>query len=192
MGNHKKWRQLMQPKWYVTAVKNMITSLSGGYEEAVDWIGRKETSGDDGTTTSSLMNRLRDDGDQIFPLGWALLLQQAGGSHHIADAVARASGGVFVPLTEVDEVENADINQLLLEAIEQITKYSQQVRIAIEDGVVEPHERLAINDDLYLAISKLQEHATLVYRIFCAPEKSDARECAAPGALANNSSSMEK
>jgi len=25
---------------------------------------------------------------------------------------------------------------------------------------------------------------TLLYRIFCAPEKSDARECAAPGAVA--------
>ncbi|MFS4210097.1 protein YmfL, partial [Escherichia coli] len=37
----------------------------------------------------------------------------------------------------------------------------------------------------YLSISKLQEHAALVYKIFCAPEKSDARECAAPGVVAS-------
>lgn len=187
MASQKTWRQLMQPKWYANAVKSMITSLSGGYEEAVDWIGRKEGGYDDGTTTSSLMNRLRDDGDQIFPLGWALLLQQAGGTYHIADAVARASGGVFVPLADVEEVDNSDINQRLLEAIEQITKYSQQVRTAIEDGVVDPHERAAINDELYLAISKLQEHASLVYRIFCVPEVGDAQSVQLRASGANKS-----
>ena len=71
-----------------------------------------------------------------------------------------------------------------LEVIEQIGSYSRQIRSAIEDGVVEPHEKTAINDELYLSISKLQEHAALVYKIFCAPENSNARECAAPGPLA--------
>ncbi|EIA4621288.1 hypothetical protein K7J35_005318, partial [Escherichia coli] len=63
--------------------------------------------------------------------------------------------------------------------------YSKQIRSAIEDGVVEPHEKTAINDELYLSISKLQEHAALVYKIFCSPEKSNARECAAPGVVAS-------
>lgn len=187
MGNNKNWRQLMQPKWYVNTCRSMITRLSGGYEEAVDWIGRKENSNDGGTTHASLVNRLRDEGDQIFPLGWAMLLQQVDGSHCIAHAVARESGGVFIPLTDVGEIDNSDINQRLLEAIEQITRYSQQVRAAIEDGVIEPHERTAIDDDLYLAIAKLQEHASLVYRIFCEAEKGDARECAAPGIVARRS-----
>lgn len=191
MGNHKKWRQLMQPDWYVDTVRGLITSLNGGYKEAVSWIGRKEQVGDDGTTESSLMNRLRGESDQIFPLGWAVLLDQAGGTNHVVDALAKAYGGVFVPLPDIEQVDNADINQRLLEAIEQITKYSQQVRAAIEDGVVEPHERTAINDELYLAISRLQEHATLVYRVFCAPEKDDPRECAAPRVVANKSC-MEK
>lgn len=138
------------------------------------------------------MNRLRSDGDQICPLGWALLLQQAGDTNHIANAVAKASGGVFVPLPDIEEVDYGDINQRLLEAIEQITRYSQQVRAAIEDGVIEEHERVAIDDELYSAIARLQEHTTLVYRVFCVPEKSDARECAAPGAVADKSLCMEK
>ena len=58
--------------------------------------------------------------------------------------------------------------------------------------MIEPHERAAIDDELYLAISKLQEHSTLVYRVFCEPEKGDARECAAPGVVANKSLCMEK
>ncbi|HBA3803789.1 TPA: helix-turn-helix transcriptional regulator [Escherichia coli] len=90
----------------------------------------------------------------------------------------------FVSLPDVEDVDNADINQRLLEVIEQIGSYSKQIRSAIEDGVVEPHEKTAINDELYLSISKLQEHAALVYKIFCISESNDARECAAPGAVA--------
>ncbi len=175
----KDWVADKQPDWYTKAVRQTIADLPGGYEEAHTWLGSKITS-------DSLFNRLRTNGDQMFPLGWAIVLQKAGGSHHVAHAVARASGGVFVPLNDVEEVDNSDINQRLLEAIEQITSYSQQIRSAIEDGVIEPHERAAIDDELYLAISKLQEHSTLVYRVFCAPEKGDASECAAPGVVAHS------
>lgn len=83
-----------------------------------------------------------------------MVLQRAAGTHYIADAVAQSAGGVFVSLPEIEEVENADINQRLLEVIEQIGNYSKQIRSAIEDGVVEPHEQTAINDELYLSISK--------------------------------------
>ncbi len=86
-----------------------------------------------------------------------MVLQRAAGTHYIADAVAQSAGGVFVSLPEIEEVENADINQRLLEVIEQIGSYSKQIRSAIEDGVVEPHEQTAINDELYLSISKLRE-----------------------------------
>ncbi|EAY5110242.1 transcriptional regulator, partial [Salmonella enterica subsp. enterica serovar Typhimurium] len=46
--------------------------------------------------------------------------------------------------------------------------------------------KAVIDEELYQAIAKLQQHSTLVYRVFCAPEKGDARECAAPGAVASN------
>ena len=152
MGKHH-WKVEKQPEWYVKAVRKTIATLPGGYAEAADWLD---------VTENALFNRLRADGDQIFPLGWAMVLQRAGGTHFIADAVAQSANG-----------------------IEQIGSYSKQIRSAIEDGVVEPHEQTAINDELYLSISKLQEHAALVYKIFCAPEKSNARECAAPGVVAS-------
>ncbi|MDM3448024.1 protein YmfL [Citrobacter sp. Cb027] len=174
MGN-RHWKVEKQPERYVKAVRKTITAFPGGYAEAADWLD---------VTENALFNRLRSDGDQIFPLGWAMVLQRASGTHYIADAVAQSANGVFVSLPEVEDVENADINQRLLEVIEQIGSYSKQIRSAIEDGVVEPHERTAINSELYLSISKLHEHAALVYKIFCVPEKSDARECAAPGAVA--------
>ena len=175
VGKHH-WKVEKQPEWYVKAVRKTIAALPGGYAEAADWLD---------VTENALFNRLRADGDQIFPLGWAMILQRAGGTHFIADAVAQSANGIFVSLPDVEDVDNADINQRLLEVIEQIGSYSKQIRSAIEDGVVEPHEKTAINDELYLSISKLQEHAALVYKIFCISESNDARECAAPGVVAS-------
>lgn len=125
MGKHH-WKVEKQPEWYVKAVRKTIAALPGGYAEAAEWLD---------VTENALFNRLRADGDQIFPLGWAMILQRAAGTHYIADAVAQSAGGVFVSLPEIEEVENADINQRLLEVIEQIGSYSKQIRSAIEDGV---------------------------------------------------------
>lgn len=99
MGNEPIWKVERQPAWLVAAIKKTITDLPGGYAEAAEWLG---------VTENALFNRLRVDGDQIFPLGWAMVLQRAGGSTHIADAVARHSQGVFVPLADVDDLDNAD------------------------------------------------------------------------------------
>ena len=107
MGNHN-WKVEKQPEWYVKAVRKTIAALPGGYAESAEWLG---------VTENALFNRLRADGDQIFPLGWAMVLQRAAGTHYIADAVAQSAGGVFVSLPEIEAVENADINQRLIENI---------------------------------------------------------------------------
>ncbi|MFK3934020.1 YmfL family putative regulatory protein [Pantoea agglomerans] len=162
MGNGPKWKAERQPAWMIKAIRKTVAGLAGGYAEAAEILD---------VTENVIFNRLRAGGDQLFPIGWSLLLQHAAGSHHIATAIAKTSGGVFVPLPDVELVDYGDINQRLLEAIEQITRYSQQVRAAIEDGLVEPHEREVINEELHRAITKLQEHTTLVYKVFCTPEK---------------------
>ncbi|HGW9224423.1 TPA: YmfL family putative regulatory protein, partial [Escherichia coli] len=93
MGKHH-WKVEKQPEWYVKAVRKTIAALPGGYAEAADWLD---------VTENALFNRLRADGDQIFPLGWAMILQRAGGTHFIADAVAQSANGVFVSLPDTGQ-----------------------------------------------------------------------------------------
>ncbi|EPH2702383.1 TPA: DNA-binding protein [Klebsiella pneumoniae] len=183
MGIEPEWKVDKQPAWLVAAIKKTITDLDGGYEEAAEWLG---------VTENALFNRLRSDGDQIFPIGWAMVLQRAGGTNHIANAIARHSNGVFVPLADIEEVDNADINQRLMESIEWIGKHSQYIRKATADGVIDQAEREQIEENSYQVMAKWQEHLTLLFRVFCQPEKSDARECAAPGVVADKSTCMEK
>lgn len=62
----------------------------------------------------------------------------------------------------------------------------------IDDGVVDKGEWDSLNEIAYQFRVTLMTFLNLISRVYCLPEMSDARECAAPGALANNSSSMEK
>ncbi|MCS2152398.1 YmfL family putative regulatory protein [Scandinavium goeteborgense] len=183
MGNEPEWKVVKQPAWLVAAIKKTIAELPGGYAEAAEWLD---------VTENALFNRLRTEGDQIFPLGWAMVLQRAGGSNHIANAIAKHTGGVFVPLGDVEDIENADINQRLMESIEWIGKHSAYLRNATADGVIDAAEREQIEENSYQVITKFQEHLSLLFRVFCKPEMSDARECAAPGVLADKSMCMEK
>ncbi|ELF3920589.1 hypothetical protein RNF01_002954 [Salmonella enterica] len=181
----KAWRQLMQPDWYLDVARGIVTGLRGGYTEAVSWIGHREAVGETGTTKSSLENRLRGDGDQIFPLGWTVLLDQVNGTHHFADAVAREYGGTYVPPIEIEYVNNADINQRLLEVYEELGILSQKARGAMEDGVIDSREKREINHEHHQVIAKLEEYRALLLMLG-RPEKGDARECAAPGTVASS------
>lgn len=161
MGNQPDWKVEKQPAWLVAAIKKTIAELPGGYAEASEWLD---------VTENSLFNRLRADGDQVFPFGWAMVLQRAGGSHHIANAIAKASSGIFVPLADVEEVDNGDINQRLMESVEWIGKHSQYLRKATADGVIDRDERAQIEANSYQVMAKWQEHLTLLFRVFCAPD----------------------
>nr|WP_310615816.1 YmfL family putative regulatory protein [Pantoea cypripedii] len=166
--DHKHWQVEKQPAWLVAAIKKTISSLPGGYAEAAEWLG---------VTEDALFNRLRSNGDQIFPMGWAMVLQQASGTKHIADAVSRQSNSVNVPLVDLEEVDNEDINQKLIETFEQLSRYSERFREAVKDGVMDKQEFEELKEEAYLASVKLQEHLNLGKMIHGEPEELNAPGC---------------
>ncbi|CAH4002152.1 YmfL family putative regulatory protein [Serratia marcescens] len=168
MHNQSDWQAEKQPAWLVAAIRKTIAALPGGYAEAAEILD---------VTQDAIFNRLRTGGDQIFPMGWAMVLQQAGGTKHIADAFSRQSNSVNVPLVELEEVDNGDINQRLMESIEWIGKHSKYLRKATADGVIDEAERAQIEENSYQVMAKWQEHLTLLYRVFCASERVTPGGC---------------
>lgn len=178
-----EWQIEKQPAWLVAAIRKTITSMPGGYAEAAEWLG---------ITENALFNRLRLEGDQIFPMGWAMVLQQASGTKYIADAVSRQSNSVNVPMVEIENVDNADINERLMESVEWIGKHSAYLRKATEDGVIDAAEREQIEENSYQVMAKWQEHLTLLYRVFCPPDKANAPGCSPERSVATKSLGVEK
>ncbi|MDU6091682.1 MAG: YmfL family putative regulatory protein [Staphylococcus lugdunensis] len=178
-----EWQIEKQPAWLVAAIRKTITSMPGGYAEAAEWLG---------ITENALFNRLRLEGDQIFPMGWAMVLQQASGTKYIADAVSRQSNSINVPMVEIEDVDNADINERLMESVEWIGKHSAYLRKATEDGVIDAAEREQIEENSYQVMAKWQEHLTLLYRVFCPPDKANAPGCSPERSVATKSLGVEK
>ncbi|WJV61385.1 YmfL family putative regulatory protein [Pectobacteriaceae bacterium C52] len=152
------WQAEKQPEWVIAVARKIITGLPGGYAEAAQWLG---------VTENALFNRLRSDSNQIFPIGWLMVLQKAGGTTLFADAVSRQSNSVNVRLPSIEEIENGDVNLRLMEAIEYIGKHSELIRHATEDGVIDAEERRAIDENSYQVIAKFQESLVLLYSVFC-------------------------
>ena len=169
-----------QPAWLVTAIKRTITELPGGYAEAAEWLG---------ATENSLFNRLRSDGDQTFPFGWAMLLQRAGGSNHIADAVAFDSNGVFVKLPVIKQMGNEELLFKFNELLSALGRFARFHNESTSDGVLDSEETRRMKAKGYRVQALVAEIMVVTEMLF---GEGDARECAAPGVLANQSRCMEK
>ncbi len=177
------WKVEKQPAWLVAAIRKAIAALPGGYAEAAEILDE---------TRDSLFNRLRAGGDQIFPMGWAMVLQSAAGVSYIADAFSRETdNGIHVPGTVPDD-ENEEIGLKLAELVGRLGELVNAYRWYIDDGVVDKGEWQSLNDIAYQFRVTLMTFLNLIARVYCLPEKSDARECAAPGVVADKSMCMEK
>ncbi|WP_417631252.1 YmfL family putative regulatory protein [Citrobacter freundii] len=170
MGNEPIWKVERQPAWLVAAIKKTITDLPGGYAEAAEWLG---------VTENALFNRLRVDGDQIFPMGWAMVLQKAAGVSYIADAFSRQTdNGIHIP-GAVPETENEEIGLKLAELVgrlgDLVNAYRKLqelfTRIAIDKHIQQklehPHHQLvATYQSLNRKYSELLEEYKTLRRCF--------------------------
>ncbi|AHK20350.1 MULTISPECIES: YmfL family putative regulatory protein [Yersinia pseudotuberculosis complex] len=170
-----KWQAEKQPAWLVAAIKKTITSLPGGYAEAAEWLG---------VTQNAIFNRLRTDGDQIFPIGWVMVLEKAASNAYVTDAWSKERGGYHVPFVEVD-TDNEEIGIKLAELVGRLGDLVNAYRQYIIDGVVSQQEWHDLNDIAYAFRVTLMQFLTLVSRVYCEPERGDAPVCGtgASGAL---------
>ncbi len=170
MGN-EHWKVEKQPAWLVAAIRKTIAALPGGYAEAAEIID---------VTEDALFNRLRAGGDQIFPMGWAMVLQKAAGVSYIADAFSRETdNGIHVP-GAVPEDENEEIGLKLAELVGQLGELVSAYREYIDDGVVTHGEWQSLNDIAYQFRVTLMTFLNLISRVYCLPEKGDAGELQLP------------
>ncbi|AUU95666.1 YmfL family putative regulatory protein [Klebsiella pneumoniae] len=183
MGNEPTWKVEKQPAWLVAAIRKTIAALPGGYIEAAEILD---------TTQDVIFNRLRAGGDQIFPMGWAMVLQKAAGVSYIADVFSRETDNGIHVSGAAHEDENEEIGLKLAELVGQLGELVSAYREYIDDGVVTHGEWQSLNDIAYQFRVTLMTFLNLISRVYCLPENSDARECAAPGVVANKSMCMEK
>ncbi|WP_418352164.1 YmfL family putative regulatory protein [Serratia fonticola] len=167
-----------QPAWLVAAIKKTIASLPGGYAEAAEWLG---------VTQNAVFNRLRTDGDQVFPMGWVMVLEKASGKTHVTDAWSRErDNGYHVPGVDT-EVENEDISSKLVELVGRLGDLVNAYQMYIADDVITSQEWQSLKDIAYSFKVTLMQFLNLVSMVYCEAGKGDAQRLQPLGVGANKS-----
>lgn len=119
------------------ALRTMAKSPNGGYAVSAAMLG---------ISVASLENRLYEVKGQQISIEQAMMLQRLTERTDFVEAVAHASGGVFIRLPELDAAALAgeDIVLCLLSAVEKLGALSAQWRESTDDGAVDDEERAQI------------------------------------------------
>ncbi|WDM87564.1 hypothetical protein LG197_23625 [Pseudomonas asiatica] len=99
------------------------------------------------------------------PLGYDQIhqLEQDAKTTHLPEFIARLYGGMFVPLTKTEDLDNVELYQRSLKTDAKLGLIDQLIASSIEDGVIDPAEALAIVHALtrYMAARTAEVAATI-------------------------------
>lgn len=139
----------------------MCRATNGGYDGMARALG---------TSVCSLRNRIFGRKGQQMPVRLAMAMQGASGTTYFAEAVAMASGGVFVALPPLSHLHGVDIQEKYVELLDKVGALAREYRHATADNEVCPGERralTAIGNDICQLVTQINE---ITFRLYCKQE----------------------
>lgn len=143
------------------AFLKMISSFPGG------WDGLPAAMG---LTRAALQNRVYSIKGQSVSIDQALLMQTLTGQTAFAEAVAELSGGTFVRLPDVDELDNAELINKFNELYKALGKLSEQFSEYTADGVIDSREKSNLKSTGNQIHSALQNMLACTFRLYSQDE----------------------
>lgn len=135
----------------------MIDAVTGGWDVAAAFLGM---------STNALRNRIYEVKDQKLSDEKSLALQALSETSHYADAIARASGGVFVRLPDI-ECENEDLMRKFNELYVYLGNFSRDFDGALSnDGVIDKQEEAILDRDVKQLQKAVAELFALMVRVY--------------------------
>ena len=135
----------------------MIDAVPGGWATAAGFLG---------LTENALRNRVYEVKDQKLPDEKSLMLQELSKTSYYADAIARASGGVFVRLPDA-ECENEDLMRKFNELYVLMGNFSRNFDTALSnDNVIDKQEEEILQRDVHLLQKSASELLALMIRVY--------------------------
>lgn len=141
-----------------SAVLKMISAVQG------KWI---VTAAHLGMTENSLRNRVYETKGQSLSTDDKLALQQLSGTTFFAEAIATASGGTFVKLPDMGEIENDSVQAMFNETYAELGILFSTFTAAIANGKIDEKERQKLEshgEELHRRLERLQ---ALMFRMYC-------------------------
>ncbi|WP_314435514.1 YmfL family putative regulatory protein [Massilia timonae] len=139
------------------------------YQEMIKVHGWNGTAATLGMTKSQLEARVYEVKGSGMRVDTALLIQAYSGTSHFAQAVAAATGGVFVQLPEGEGVTGEELHGKFHELYVELGRLSATYTAAIADGEIDRRERDDLEDIGQQMHKTTQELMALMFQIYCRP-----------------------
>lgn len=149
--------------------------LLTAYQEMIRVHGWNGTAGTLGMTKSALEARVYEVKGSGMRVDTALLIQSYAGTKHFAQAVAHASGGVYVDLPTAECTHGEDLEAKFHELLAELGNLSKTYAEAKKDGEIDARERAQLEDIVQQMHKTLQELQTVMFRVYCRPAAQPAR-----------------
>lgn len=135
----------------------IIDAIPGGWEVGAAFLGM---------SVYALRNRIYEVKDQRLSDDKTVALQQFAGTTHYADAIARASGGVFVKLPDT-ECENEDLMLKFNQLYVLLGNFSRDFDGALSnDGKIDKQEEALLERDVLGIQKSASELLALMVRVY--------------------------
>ncbi|AEK63194.1 YmfL family putative regulatory protein [Collimonas fungivorans] len=137
---------------------SMIKQFSGGWDAISAALGMSR---------DALENRIYERKGQSLCVDTALQMQAFSSTTYFAEAIATASGGVFVAMPSAVDIDNEALLNKFNQLHSHIGLLSRRFSEATADGEVDKRERAdlsAIGDEIH---KDMQELLGLTFRIYC-------------------------
>ena len=136
----------------------MIRAFSGGWDAMSAALGM---------TRTALENRIYEYKGMRLHVHTALEIQRIAGTTHFAEAIASASGGTFVQLPPVDELDNDSIHAAFNETYEELGHMFRCFREITEDGVIDESERARMQQIGRQMHKRTEALMGLMFAVYC-------------------------
>jgi hypothetical protein len=146
--------------------------LLSAYQDMIKVHGWNGTAATLGMSRSALEARVYEVKGSGMRVETALLIQAHAGTKHFAQAVAQASGGVYVDLPTADCIHGEDLEAKFHELVCELGNLSKTYGEAKKDGEIDARERSALEGIAQQMHKTLQELTSLMFHVYCHPTAS--------------------
>ena len=143
--------------------------LLAAYQEMIKVHGWNGTAATLGMTKSQLEARVYEVKGSGMRVDTALLIQAYAGTTHFAQAVAAASGGVFMELPQTEGITGEELHDKFHELYSELGELSATYTKAVKDGEIDARERTDLEGIAQLMHKTMGELMALMFQIYCRP-----------------------
>jgi hypothetical protein len=144
-----------------------VDDFTKAYQQMITVHGWNGTAATLGMKRPSLEARVYELNGNGLRVSTAMMIQRYSGTSHFAQAVAAATGGVYIDLPDAGPLDGADLLAKFHELYGEIGDLSKTYNAAIGDGEIDKRERAELERIGQAMHKTMKELMATMFKVYC-------------------------